>query len=479
MASFTLSSLEGLPRAAAEPGLRESISQQLQEMNHKLIVLDDDPTGVQTVHDIFVITDWGKDWIRKAMSDDRSVFYILTNTRSCTEAAAERINREIVRNVAAVAGELGISFSLISRSDSTLRGHYPLEVDVLADELGRLGEAADGHFIIPAFLEGDRYTVGNTHYLGMDDKLVPVNETEFAKDAVFGYQHADLAKWVEEKTEGRTPAKAVLSISLEDIRDGGVERVHEKIMAAAQNAPIIINAVSYYDLDIVSLAILQALRDGKHYLFRTAASIVKSLAGIGDRPYVTGDEMIAGDGMSNGGLIVVGSHTKKTTEQLQYVCKQQPLKQLELSAAKVLQETTRDAEIQRVCHLADQYISAGCDTLVYTSRDVILVPGKEENLKVSHLISSALVDVVKSLQVKPSYMIAKGGITSSDVATEGLGIKYAKILGQAVAGVPVWLTGSEAKFPNTPYIVFPGNVGQTHSIAQVVATIKSSQRGEV
>ncbi|MGE6609631.1 four-carbon acid sugar kinase family protein [Peribacillus sp. NPDC076916] len=465
----------------SDDSLRAKIKAHLIQTKHKFIVLDDDPTGVQTVHDIFVITDWGKDWIKKGLSNERSVLYILTNTRSYNAEKTENINREIVQNIVDVTKEMGINYSIISRSDSTLRGHYPLEINVLQDELVKTANVQiSGHLIIPAFFEAHRYTLDNTHYLGMDGQLIPVNETEFANDSVFGFNTANLPKWIEEKTNGSVNSESALIISLEDIHDGGIDKVYEILLSANNNAPIIVNAKSYYDLDIVSLAVLKAIDSGKQFLFRTAASFVKSIAGIQDRPYLSANEIVSNDiSQNNGGFIIVGSHTNKTTEQIKELMNKYPIEQIEMNVVKVLNKETRIEELTRVCQLVDQNISSNRDTLVYTSRDLISAKDKEENLKISQTVSSSLVKVIRSLKVKPKFIIAKGGITSSDVATDGLKIKYAKVLGQAIAGVPVWLTGSEAKFKDTPYIVFPGNVGDKDSIAQIFENIKKDQKGEI
>ncbi|MFA1713673.1 four-carbon acid sugar kinase family protein [Peribacillus frigoritolerans] len=465
----------------SDDSLRAEIKAHLKQTKHKFIVLDDDPTGVQTVHDIFVITDWGKDWIKKGLSDERSVLYILTNTRSYNAEKTEIINREIVQNIVDVTKEMGINYSIISRSDSTLRGHYPLEINVLQDELLKTADVQiSGHLIVPAFFEAQRYTINNIHYLGIDGQLVPVNETEFANDSVFGFNTANLPKWIEEKTNGSVASESALIISLEDIHDGGIDKVYEILLSANNNTPIIVNAKSYYDLDIVSLAVLKAIDSGKQFLFRTAASIVKSIAGIQDRPYLSANEIVSNDeNQNNGGFIIVGSHTNKTTEQIKELMNKYPIEQIEMNVVKVLNKETRTEELTRVCHLVDHNISSNRDTLVYTSRGLISAKDKEENLKISQTVSSSLVKVIRSLKVKPKFIMAKGGITSSDVATDGLEIKYAKVLGQAIAGVPVWLTGNEAKFKNTPYIVFPGNVGDKDSIAQIFENIKKDQKGEI
>lgn len=466
--------LNQLPENTAWVSIRRDIREKLNKSSYKLIVLDDDPTGVQTVHDIYVITDWGKDWIKKGLSDDRNVLYILTNTRSYGAEEAERINREIVQNLCSVARELNIHFSIISRGDSTLRGHYPLEIDVLADQLEEsCGVSVSGHLIVPAFFEAHRYTIGNTHYLAESGNLVPTSDTEFSNDAVFGYSTAHLPDYISEKSGGRVSSSEVVSISLEDIREGGVDKVYQTLLKAENNQPIIINAASYQDLDIVSLAVLQALEAGKHFLSRTAASFVKSLGGFENRPYVKAEDLqTSGTKGRYGGLIIVGSHTKKTTEQIKSLMDQTFVQKIEMNVPKLLDARERDSELHRVIGELEVKLASGLDTVIYTSRGVIKVEGKEENLHISQSVSGALVAVVQSLAVKPRFIIAKGGITSSDIATKGLGIKKAKILGQAIAGVPVWFTGSEAHFQNTPYIVFPGNVGNRESILEIVRNLQ-------
>lgn len=92
----------------------------------------------------------------------------------------------------------------------------------------------------------------------------------------------------------------------------------------------------------------------------------------------------------------------------------------------------------------------------------------QRNFQLSLSISTALTQIVSNLTIRPHFLIAKGGITSSDIATHSLGIRKAEILGQAAKGVPVWKSGPESKFPGMPYIVFPGNVGETDTLTNVV-----------
>lgn len=462
----------------SENPFRKKIAEKLKQSNHKFVVLDDDPTGVQTVHDVYVITDWDKKWLREGLADHRNVLYVLTNTRSYDPEKATAINTEIIQNLVEVSKELDISFSVISRGDSTLRGHYPLEISVIEKVLTeKLNWDVSGHLVIPAFFEGNRYTVENTHYLLEDKVLVPANETEFAKDSVFGYSTANLPDYIVEKSEGSYSRSTILTITLEDIRQGGVDRVLSILIRAANNAPIVVNAVNYQDLDIVSLAVLKAIDQGKHFLFRTAASFVNSVGGFNHKPYLEAKEMVNDQSIEGyGGLLVVGSHTQKTTDQLSDLMSEVHVKSIEVNVEKILSPFDQKDEILRVSSLLEQSIASGKDTVVYTSRSVIKAANKEDNLKYSQTISNTLVELVQLLKVRPRFIMAKGGITSSDIATSGLGIKKAKILGQAAAGVPVLLTGEEARIKKTAYIVFPGNVGQKNTITDIFKKINQFTR---
>lgn len=462
-----------LPPIIEEDDMGDEIRRLWKQNGHKLVVLDDDPTGVQTVHDIYVITDWTKEWIRQGLSDERNVLYILTNTRSYTPEMTERINREIIMNLCAVADELQVDFSVISRGDSTLRGHYPLEIDVMAKELTRCaGKSFDGHLIIPAFFEGGRYTIGDTHYLREGNHLVPVHETEFANDLVFGFTDANLPNWVVEKG-GAQKTEQVRSISLEDIREGGVARVLHILLEAHDNCPIVVNAASYDDLNIISWALIRALEAGKRFLYRTAASFVKSFGGIAARPFLHGEEMVAAEGKNHGGLIIVGSHTKKTTEQLNQLVSEFDIKTVEMDVVQLLDDTSRKIQLEHALTIIEDRISNGLDTILFTSRKVVTATDIADNLTISQTISASLAEIVRTLSVTPQFIVAKGGITSSDIATQGLQIKKAKVLGQAASGIPVWYTGPEATFPNIPYIVFPGNVGERDTLVGIIRNIKS------
>jgi uncharacterized protein YgbK (DUF1537 family) len=83
-------------------------------------------------------------------------------------------------------------------------------------------------------------------------------------------------------------------------------------------------------------------------------------------------------------------------------------------------------------------------------------------------IEGFLVQVVRNLPYQPAYIVAKGGITSHDILTQGLEIESARVLGQVLPGVPVLMTGKSARFPEIPYVIFPGNVGHESSLSELL-----------
>ncbi|WP_164985162.1 four-carbon acid sugar kinase family protein [Ammoniphilus sp. CFH 90114] len=459
---------EILPLPWTAENARQKIKSLNKQLNRKVIVLDDDPTGTQTVHDLLVLTRWDIDLLRKAFQQADFIFYILTNTRSFEPGKAEEMNREILKNLTEVAKEQGCSFALINRGDSTLRGHYPLEIDVAVEEWNQaIKDPIDAHLIIPAFFEGQRYTYDDTHYIKEGNRLTPISQTEFSKDKAFGFEKSHLCEWVEEKTKGRIKKEQCTRISIETLRKGP-DSVMNLLLAAKENQPIIVNALCYEDLDVLSLALLQAENQGKRFIYRTASSFIKSYAGIEDQAYLSKEQMIKTGQDDKGGLVIVGSHVQKTTNQLQRLLGSRQVTPLEISVQWLLLPEKRDAEIDRVQAEINVLIGSGKTVVVYTSRELIVAKNQDDNLKISQHVSQALTKVIQTLQVAPKFILAKGGITSSDVATIGLGIQMANVIGQAAAGIPVWLTGEEAKFPHMPYIVFPGNVGDDSTLVELV-----------
>lgn len=444
------------------------LEQEISKNSKKIVVLDDDPTGVQTVHDISVYTSWTKDSITQGFAEENKLFYILTNSRGFTAAQTEQVHKEIAAVVDEVSRETGTEYIFISRSDSTLRGHYPLETAVLKESYEKnTGKPVDGEILCPFFREGGRFTIDDVHYVKDGDQLIPAAETEFARDKTFGYTVSNLKEYVEEKTKGAFRKESVTAISLKDLREMRLDAIEQQLMEVTGFNKIIVNAIDYADIRVFCIALFRAMARGKVFLFRTAAAIVKVMGGVSDQPLLTRDQMVVRE-TGNGGIIVVGSHTEKTTRQLEMLKENPDIAFVELDATLVREEDAFDREVARCLALEEEYLKAGTTVCVYTTRALITADtgDKEDDLRLSVKISDAVQSLVGRLSVVPAFVIAKGGITSSDVGTKALAVRKANVLGQIKPGIPVWQTGAESKFPLTPYVIFPGNVGEISTLKE-------------
>lgn len=468
-AAETLANLPALPDAQVVDGL---LFEELRQFKHKIIVLDDDPTGVQTVHGVSVYTDWTAESIEAGFKEEQPMFFILTNSRGFTSEETRQVHEDIAATIQQVSDQLHQPFILISRGDSTLRGHYPLETEVLRQTLEQQSDRYhDGEIIMPFFQEGGRYTIEDVHYVLEEETLVPAGQTEFAKDRTFGYAASHLGEWAEEKSNGVFQADDVVSLSLTDLRQLNLDQLVDQLMNVHDFNKIIINATDYVDVKVATIALIRAMNAGKRFMFRTAAAFTKVIGGVTNRPLLTKKELISGNG--HGGLIMIGSHVKKTTEQLEELKTCPFIHFIEFDVHLVLFPDKFREEIKRIITTTERLIQSGQTVAVYTKRERLdLGDNQQENeLKLSIQISDAVTSIVSRLHVRPSYIIAKGGITSSDIGTTGLQVKRATVAGQIKPGIPVWITGEESKFPNLTYVIFPGNVGSKTTLREVAETL--------
>lgn len=463
----------GTPNRNHTANIQKLLTKTLQKFNDKIIVLDDDPTGTQTVHGISVYTDWSEKTIESIFKNDTKIVYILTNSRSFSVEKTVQIHQEIAIRIAKVSQKLGLSFVIISRGDSTLRGHYPIETETLKRSLeSTLPIKIDGEIICPAFFEGERYTIDDVHYLKEKAELIPVGETEFAKDQTFGFQSSNLQEYIKEKSGNKDVS--IISIKLEELKYENIDAIQEKLERVQKFQKIIVNAENYDQLKIFAIALIRTMTTGKKFLFRTAASFPKVLGDITDQPYLNRNDIVKRTSQT-GGLIVIGSHVKLTTSQLNELRRTAfSLQYVEFHVDAYFQTHSFKQEIERVFSQVEEYIRSGISVVLYTSRKLLLSDDvdKEKILEMSVSVSDALTKIVAKLEVAPKYIIAKGGITSSDVATKGLNITKAEVLGQIDSGIPVWRTDNESKFPAMPYLIFPGNVGTKTTLRKIVEMLE-------
>ena len=435
----------------------------------KIIVLDDDPTGSQTVHSCLLLMRWDVATLRLALSDEVPIFFILTNTRAVTPDKAETITTEVCQNLkVALAAEEIADFLVVSRSDSTLRGHYPIETDVIEKELGSF----DAHFLTPAFFEGGRVTIDSVHYLLINGVKTPVNQTEFARDSVFGYTYSYLPDYVAEKTQGRTPASAVTRFTLDDIRQG----VRSRLLKLADNQCVVVDAETQADFDRFAEDILGTAAIGKRFLFRSAASLITSLARLGSQP-TPPEEMAQYKPSQEPGVFIVGSHVRKTTQQLERLLQEESgVTGIEVDVNRLRDAPTRRNDLLReILQLVDRAFANGRTPVVYTSREELSFTNVQERLDFGSMVSALLMDVVKGLPQQIGFLVSKGGITSNDVLSEGLNLTTARLLGQIIPGCSIVRTPADhPNFPNLPVVLFPGNVGEVDSLVEVWYCLRNS-----
>ena len=404
----------------------------------KMVVLDDDPTGIQTVHGCLLITQWDEESIRLGFSDSQPFFYILTNTRAMTRDEAAQVTREAMEAVVKVNEDYGYRLIVVSRSDSCLRGHFPLETDVMRQCLVSHGyTVADKTPFCPAFIEAGRVTIDGVHYLKEEDgHLIPVSETEFARDNVFAYHTSVLTEYIKEK--GANP---------DDYE--------------------IINAQSYDELRAFASSIFNfQFSIFNSIVIRSSSSLPKAISGIPDIPLL--DKRILSS-LANTSplppLFVIGSHVQKTTRQLECLLQAEGTCGIEVDVQRILDDA--DALMLETLDTIKQVVDNYLTPVIYTSRQEIRLTDADQRQYLGQQVSDFLVACVRRLPYTPSYLVGKGGITSHDILTKGLGIKSARVLGQIVNSVPCVMTPA-----GFPYIIFPGNVGNDNSLREVYMKLK-------
>ncbi|MUN63071.1 hypothetical protein GMA12_07945 [Kocuria sediminis] len=436
-----------------------------------LLVLDDDPTGSQCVHDVDVVLELDPAPVLDVVRHPGRTCFVLTNSRARPEAEAVAINTALV---SAVLQELAAERlplpHLVSRSDSTLRGHVIAEPTALADVLAEQGVAVDGFLFAPAMIEAGRYTEDDVHYAVLQGKPMPVGETDFAADATFGYSSSDLKDFLVERSGGALERDAILSVGLEDIRAGGTAAVADILRRAMDRAWVVVNATDYADLDTVAQALAVLEAEGRTFVTRCGPSFVRPLAGLTDSRVLGPEHITVGRGRLPHGLVAVGSHVGLTNRQLAELRARRDLFEVELDVPTLLDD---DARPGHVADAAARIVEAlaSRDAVVWTSRELVRTEDPDESLAIARSVSDALVEVVHVVaRSRPAWVVAKGGITSHEVAHRGLGIRRASVTGQFFPGqISLFQpTDAPATTQGGPYVVFPGNVGGESALADVV-----------
>ena len=448
----------------------------------KIVVIDDDPTGSQTVHSCPLLLRWDQAALRRGLRHPSPFLFVLANTRALTPEAAASRNREIVDALVLAMAAEGLQeheVLLVSRGDSTLRGHGVLEPQVLAQAWEEHFAAVDATLHVPAFLEGGRSTVNGVHLLHGE----PVHTTAFARDRLFGYGTSDLAEWLEEKSAGQIAADAVLRIPLALLEAERSVDLLACLEALDANRSVVVDATHPEQLRAFGVAI-RRLQGRKRFLFRSAASLLNGLVDSGPSPL--GPQPLDASGLVGlrrrdllgqplPGLVVVGSHVALADQQLEVLLADARCRGLELPVARIARVLEggspdlllRDLEAEWHAQL-EQALEEGLTPVLFSSRGELAfgvgAAASERRLRFGRQLASLMARLLAGLAPRLGYLISKGGITTGALLVEGLGLEAVQLEGQLFPGLSLVraITSSaniEQDGSPLPVITFPGNLG--------------------
>jgi uncharacterized protein YgbK (DUF1537 family) len=422
------------------------------------VVLDDDPTGTQSVRDVTVVLDWSDPAVWRAMrAGDRAV-HVLTNSRAYGAAEAGLL----VASAAASARSHVAHARLILRGDSTLRGHVWEEYEALRSVVAP-GREDVPLVLVPALPAAGRVTIDGVHLLERDGARVPLDRTEYARDGDLAYASADLARWADQRSAGRLAADDAVSVPLARLRGAtGATEVADAIAAVARlgrPAVVVPDAETEGDLRTIAAGLELAEQAGIAVIVRAAPAFAAVLTGTSSPGFAAAPD--AGHGV----LVVCGSFVPTSTAQIEQLAEAHP-GTLVAARVRALAGDERRAHVDEIVERARDLIGHRGLAVVVTERD--RDPGLTDPAS-QRRIASALAEVAG--RVGASVVVAKGGITSAVTARDGLGARSARVIGPIVPGVVLW------RLPDgTGYLVVPGNVGGPELLVEVVAAIRLSPR---
>ncbi len=421
-------------------------------MTARYVVLDDDPTGTQAVHDVPVVLRWSPTSLRATLQGATTV-HLMTNARAMTAAEAEAVTFDAARTAELAAPDV----RLVLRGDSTLRGH------LLSEYRGVVRAAFDGDppvlMLVPALPAAGRVTRGGVHYAAS----VPVHETEYARDGAFSYRSSRLLEWAQERTGGLLPVDRGVEVSLHELRTRGSDAVLDAIVAAAEQdyATVVPDVETAEDLEAIAEGARLAYEAGLPLLIRAAPAFAAALTGTTAHGFV--DVPDGDDGL----LVVCGSYVERTTEQLERLYEARRISPVEVDLRALLDSPeSAAAEARRAAALVDEQLAQKRIAVLATPRDR---PPETQNLDAGMRIADGLAQVLPAMVRLPGVILAKGGITSHITLTHGLRADRALVVGPIATGVARWRVPIGGR--ELDYLVFPGNVGDQDHLAAVVSLI--------
>jgi uncharacterized protein YgbK (DUF1537 family) len=413
----------------------------------RIVVLDDDPTGTQTVADLPVVLSPDAATLSAVAAVWSGPVWVLTNTRALPWPAAQSY---LAATVASARAVFGPAVRFVLRGDSTLRGHVLGEIDTLST-------ATSVALFVPAFIEQGRVTIHGVHYVTVGDDLVEVAATEYARDPEFGYRSSGLVDWVAEREAGRT----ALPMPLEVLRTEGPSALADLLVRAPSHAVVVPDAESAADLRTIRAAWIEAQRRGRDVVLRCASSLASVVTGTPGKP-------VALSPVDGPVLVVCGSYTSGAAAQLAALDGLAGVAAHEIDLLQALAASPVASRYRRT--LASEVgasLQAGMVAVLSTPRSTST---QHLSFAAGEKIMDVVVATVSELQGQFAAVITKGGITSARIARDALGMRVAYVRGQVAGGIPVWADG----FPPTgamDQVVVPGNVGPPNAIRDVLGQL--------
>ncbi len=438
----------------------------------KFVVIDDDPTGSQTVHDCLLLLKWDYSTLIKGFESESNLFFILANTRSLSENDAKLTIEEICKNLKTVMASKAYAEEIIfiSRGDSTLRGHNFLEPSALNNCLGPF----DATFHIPAFIEGKRFTINGSHFV---DKI-PINQTIFARDEIFGYETNDVKNLLFQKSKSQINLDDIQNLFLSDLEilnDEENNIVFNTLKKLKNNKHVIVDVENYSQLKKFSLIIKKLIKQ-KKFLFRTAASFISSITERKSNPQ---DDMFFSNLRIKNkeesflpGLVIVGSYVELSTIQLKNLLEISTCEPIELDVFEFFRITSSESNQKKRNLFKNKLLreirfsfEKGKTPILFTSRKFMSL-NYSEQFNFYNSLALFIAELVEQLKHEIGYLISKGGITTNVILSNGLNADYVYLEGQILTGISV-VTYNIKTDQKLPIVTHPGNIGTKDSLANI------------
>ena len=447
----------------------------------KIIIIDDDPTGSQTVNDCKLMIKWDYETLLEGLKGSSNLLFILANTRSLNENDLKIRLKEICFSLNEIMNNSLFSeeeFVIISRGDSTLRGHNFLEPYIINDFLGPF----DATFYIPAFIEGNRTTVNGNHFVNN----IPIHKTIFSKDKIFGFNTSNIKELILEQSNHQLNFNDIQNLYIKDfsiLESNQKNKLYSYIENLKDNKKVILDIVDYSQLDEFS-KIIKSLLNKKKFLFRSAASFISALSNIKDNQkdhiYFSQLRRKNNNDQIMKGLIVVGSSVELTTLQLNKVLAISLCKPIEINVLKLYEYFKNESGLYQInyqkklilnsirINLSQEYIP-----VLFTSREIVSPRDNNDLIPFQHFLSVFIAEIVSDIQNEVGYMISKGGMTTNTIISQGLKADSVYLEGQILPGISLVTFNLLKQKGKLPIVTFPGNMGNDMSLVKALEILEN------